>query len=65
MLVDTSVWVDHLRKANPDLVELLHGGEVVCHPFLVGELACGGIHNRAEFLSLLSALPALAKAEDQ
>ena len=64
ILVDTSVWVDHLRRRNNDLVDLLDAGEVVCHPFIVGELACGGIQNRPEILSLLSELPSLAKAED-
>lgn len=64
ILVDTSVWVDHLRDGVHALVELLHAGEVACHPFVVGELACGSIRNRQEFLTLLSALPAVPKAED-
>jgi hypothetical protein len=57
MLVDTSVWVDHLRRGNPQLRDLLNRGEVECHPFIVGELACGSLHRRAEILSLLQALP--------
>jgi len=64
ILIDTSVWVDHLRETDDDLVELLQAGEVACHPFVVGELACGDIQNRDEFLTLLSALPVLAKVED-
>ena len=64
ILVDTSVWIEHLRKSDEGLVELLHSGEVACHPFVIGELACGGIRNRDVFLELLSALPALKKAED-
>lgn len=53
-----------MRRRNADLAEMLEAGEVVCHPFVIGELACGGIRNRAEFMSLLSALPALAPADD-
>lgn len=58
VLVDTPVWVQHLRKGDPHLEELLLEGHVVCHPFIVGELACGHIKNREEVLSLLQTLPA-------
>src|SRR5882672_8215755 len=44
-LVDTSVWVDHLRAGNRTLVSLLHDAEVLTHPFVIGELACGQIRN--------------------
>ncbi len=64
ILVDTSVWVDHLRRGNSQLAELLLTDQVVCHPFVIGELACGGIRNRAEVLGLLSALQPLPKVED-
>jgi predicted nucleic acid-binding protein len=57
VLVDTSVWVDHLRRGNPGLIELLSDVKVVCHPFIVGELACGNLRNRLEILSLLQSLP--------
>lgn len=57
VLVDTSVWVSHLRKMHPDLASLLNDGEVACHPFIVGELACGNLKNRTTLLSLLEALP--------
>lgn len=57
VLVDTSVWVVHLRNGNIGLETLLNEGHVVCHPFIVGELACGNLKNRAEILSLLQALP--------
>ena len=57
MLVDTSVWVDHLRRGNPQLRDLLNRGEVECHPFVIGELACGSLHRRVEMLSLLQSLP--------
>lgn len=63
VLVDTSVWVDHLRIKNARLDNLLNESEVLCHPFIVGELACGNITNRVEILSLLRALPMSAIAE--
>ena len=62
ILVDTSVWIDHLRCRNQYLAELLEADEVVIHPFVIGELACGNIQNRAEILSLLRALPLATKA---
>ncbi len=65
VLVDTSVWVSHLRHGNEDLQELLHDGEVVCHPFIVGELACGNLKNRQEILTYLQSLPMTILAEDE
>lgn len=56
MLVDTSVWIDHLRHGNPALISALEAGEVWSHPFVQGELACGNLQNRREILSLLDAL---------
>jgi predicted nucleic acid-binding protein len=56
-LVDTSVWVDHLRGKEQHLQLLLIDGEVVCHPLVIGELVCGNLKNRAEIISLLQALP--------
>ena len=64
ILVDTSVWVDHLRRGNPRLQDLLHGSEVLGHPFVTGELACGSLSNRREILRLLGALPGAVTAED-
>jgi hypothetical protein len=57
ILVDTSVWVDHLRKNEVELQAHLNEGLVFCHPFVIGELACGNLKNRDEILSLLDALP--------
>jgi predicted nucleic acid-binding protein len=57
VLVDTSVWIDHLHRTDPELVALLRETLVVIHPAVVGELACGTIPNRREFLSLLLTLP--------
>ena len=62
VLVDTSVWVDHLREGVPLLGDLLGAGEVVTHPFVAGELACGTLRNRAEILRLLGALPSATVA---
>jgi predicted nucleic acid-binding protein len=62
ILADTSVWVDHLRKGNRRLQRLLESGLVVCHPFVIGELACGHLRNRAEVLTLLAALPSATVA---
>ena len=57
ILVDTSVWVDHLQKGVPALAEALEEEEVMTHPFVIGELACGNLKNRREVLDLLAALP--------
>lgn len=57
MLVDTSIWVDHFRRGDPELTKLLERGEVECHPFVIGELACGNLSARAEILTLLRELP--------
>jgi hypothetical protein len=62
VLVDTSVWVHHLRKGEPNLERLLNDGEVMCHQFVIGELACGSIRNRTEILSLLQILPLATEA---
>jgi predicted nucleic acid-binding protein len=64
MLVDTSVWIDHLRKSEPALIAALEAGQVLMHPFVVGELACGNLSNRVELLSLLYDLPPAPVATD-
>lgn len=56
-MVDTSIWVDHLRQRDPRLAELLEDGAVWTHPFVVGELACGNLARRSEVLDLIRALP--------
>ncbi|MFO7761605.1 MAG: type II toxin-antitoxin system VapC family toxin [Thermodesulfobacteriota bacterium] len=63
VLVDTSVWVNHLRDGDLYLEKLLFDGDVVCHPFIIGELACGNLRNRQEILTLLQALPAAPVVE--
>ena len=52
VLVDTSVWVAHFRDKNADLASLLHSDQVLCHPLVIGELACGNLKQRSEILSL-------------
>ena len=58
ILVDTSVWVDHLREGDAALRAALLDGQVITHPFVIGELACGTMRRRDEVLDLLNALPA-------
>ena len=65
ILVDTSVWVDHLRHTEDGLVELLESGQVLTHPFIIEELACGNLANRQEFVELLEALPTVAVAHHE
>jgi predicted nucleic acid-binding protein len=62
VLVDTSVWVSHLRQGNIGLEPLLTEGLVLGHPFISGELACGNLHNRSEILTHLAALPQVVLA---
>jgi predicted nucleic acid-binding protein len=65
VLVDTSVWVAHLRHGATGLEGLLNEGEVACHAFIIGELACGNLKNRSEILVLLQALPQAVRAEHE
>ena len=64
ILVDTSVWIDHLRAGNEALAELLNRAQVFSHPFVVGELACGNLQNRRQVLTLLADLPRVAVASE-
>jgi predicted nucleic acid-binding protein len=64
ILVDTSVWIDHLRGSDAALMAALERGEVLMHPFVLGELACGNLRNRREVLNLLGRLPAAPTATD-
>lgn len=64
ILVDSSVWVDHLRAADGELVGLLGRGLVLGHAFVRGELACGNLRRRKEILTLLAGLPQAVVAED-
>ena len=57
ILVDTSVWIKHLREGEKNLALLLEQGLITCHPFIIGEIACSGIKNRYEIINLLNDLP--------
>ncbi|HWK54714.1 MAG TPA: PIN domain-containing protein [Hyphomicrobiales bacterium] len=65
ILVDTSVWIDHLNSSDALLAWHLEQGEVLMHPFVLGELACGNLRNRAQLLELLQQLPCCAPATDR
>jgi predicted nucleic acid-binding protein len=63
VLVDTNVWINHFRKADAELVANLNTGSVACHPFIIGELACGNLKNREEILELFQSLPSSPTVE--
>lgn len=65
MLVDTSVWIDHVRRPDPRLVALLDANDVDVHPFVIGELACGHLRPRDELARLLHQLPWLPTIEHE
>lgn len=65
ILVDTAVWIDHLRAGNASLVQLLDSSSVVAHPWVIGELALGHLSNREEVLGLLHDLPQANVAQDE
>jgi hypothetical protein len=63
VLVDTSIWIDHLRKSDAALIQLLDAQQVLMHPYIIGELACGSLNPRADVLNLLSMLPSARLAD--
>jgi predicted nucleic acid-binding protein len=65
ILVDTSVWVDHLRSGDSVLIALLESGQVAGHPFVVGELAMGNLRQRKVVLEAMRELPQMAVASDE
>lgn len=64
ILIDTSVWVDHLRASDEGVVALLESGRVLAHPFVIGELALGHLRQRRTILSALQDLPRASVAMD-
>ncbi|WP_293900389.1 PIN domain-containing protein [Phenylobacterium sp.] len=64
ILVDTSVWVEHLRRGEPDLARRLDAGEALSHPLVIGELAIGNLHPRDAVLHALRRLPRAVLATD-
>ena len=65
ILIDTSVWIDHLRNGSAALTEVLEQERAMTHPFVIGELACGNLKNRRQVLDLMTALPPAAMASDK
>ena len=64
ILVDTSIWIDHLRQRDERLSGLLNQGQVLAHPFVIGELALGNLQNRGAILGALQDLPQTPVATD-
>lgn len=64
ILVDTSVWIDHLRAGDKTLATLLNSGMVLSHPFVVGELALANLRQRELVLTAMSDLPRASIATD-
>ena len=64
VLVDTSVWVRHSREGDPRLAEYLEDGQILIHPFVIGELACGNLKDRSAIFSDLHCLPPASSASD-
>jgi predicted nucleic acid-binding protein len=65
ILVDSSVWIDHFRRSEPELVRLLDRGEVATHAMVIGELACGKFLKRSLILQLLNTQPRVTAASDR
>ncbi len=64
ILVDTSVWIDHLRQGDAELTKLLNAGRVLTHRFVIGELSLGNLQNRDVVLSTLQNLSQVTFASD-
>lgn len=65
ILVDTSVWIDHLRAGDATLSALLRGGQVLSHAFVIGEISLGNLKQRGLVLALLGELPRIGAASDE
>lgn len=64
ILVDTSIWIDHLRASDEQLATFLDAGTVLTHPFVIGELALGNLVNRSAVMGALQELPQTKMATD-
>jgi predicted nucleic acid-binding protein len=62
VIADTSIWIDHFRRSNLELRDLLNQGLIMTHPLVIGELACGTLMNRSEIMNLLHRLPTAIEA---
>ncbi len=65
ILVDTSVWIDHLRRGNKSLIDMLNEGKVSVHPIILGELRLGNIPKRTAFLRLMEDLPLVIESNHE
>ena len=65
ILVDTSVWIEYFRKGDETLESLLDEGQVLMHPYVMGELACGALESRERILRDFTDMPQLGKATDE
>ena len=63
VLVDTNIWINHFKKTDAELVANLNTGSVACHPYIIGELACGNLKKRSEILALFQSLPSAPVVE--
>lgn len=64
ILLDASVWIDHIRHADKDVAALLDSGRILCHPFVLGEVGLGQFRSRNAVLAELRKLPAAEVASD-
>lgn len=64
ILIDASVWIDHIRSAESVILELVNARKVLCHPFVIGEIAMGQFRNRRVFLGDLGKLKTAEVADD-
>ena len=64
ILVDSTIWIDHLRRGDAALADLLNRGRVLAHPFVIGELVLGSLHQRHVVLGALRDLPQATVATD-
>jgi len=65
ILADTSIWVAHLRRGDPVMVERLNAGRIWIHPHVIGELALGSLRQRDILISALRDLPRTSVADDK
>ena len=65
ILVDTSIWIDHLRSGDETIAALLHAGRVLAHPFVIGEIALGNLRRRETILVSMQGLPQAVVATDR
>jgi len=65
ILVDTNVWVNHFNDTDAELVTNLNIGSVACHPYIIGEIACGKLQKRKQILNLFESLPSAPVLEPE